>query len=147
MAIRNTLPLFTVAKLKIAKKLALTMLIIHISLVVLTDISKIGDTIGQLLLPALLFCILAPAIGYYSAMLVGLDRDTRFTIGVEVGLQNVVLAIVIANVILKRPEFALFVVTYAIAGVLFVMLPWIYIHRRHGEHMASQSVATSSGSE
>ena len=44
-------------------------------------------------------------------------------------------------------KLALFVVTYAIAGVLFVMLPWIYIHRRHGEHLASQSVATSSGSE
>ena len=129
MTIRNRSPLFVVANLQSAKRLALSMLIVHMSLVIVTNFSRIGETMGQLLLPALLFCVLALAIGYYSAKFMGLDRSTCFTVSIEVGLQNVVLAILIANVILKRPEFALFVLTYAIGGVLFVILPWIQIHR------------------
>jgi predicted Na+-dependent transporter len=80
-------------------------------------------------IPGVVFCLLALLVGYIAAMISGLDRDTRFTISIEVGLQNVVIAILISYVLLKRPEFALFVLNYATAVVL-IMLPWVYIYRR-----------------
>ena len=89
----------------------------------------------EMFLPALAFAFLAQSIGYISAKLAGLDRDTCFTIGVEVGLQNVVLAILIATLLLKRPEFSLFVVVYA-ASIILIMVPWVFIHR----HLGSRAV-------
>ena len=112
------------------------MLVLHLSSIVVINFVIIIESLHALFLPALLFCMLAMALGYYSAMLMGLDRDIRFTIGIEVGLQNVVLAILIANVILKRPEFALFVFTYGLAALL-IIFPWIYLHRRGSAILAS----------
>lgn len=111
------------------RRVAITMLLSHIALVLLLNADNIKTGFAQMFLPALLFAFLAQSIGYLSAKLMGLDRDTCFTIGVEVGLQNVVLAILIANLLLKRPEFSLFVVVYA-ASILLIMLPWVFIHRR-----------------
>ena len=97
-------------------------------------------------LPALLFAFLAQSIGYLSGKVMGLDRDTCFTIGVEVGLQNVVLAILIANLLLQRPEFGLFVVVYA-AAVLVIMLPWIFIHRGLSERTVQLAEIAQEGNE
>jgi bile acid:Na+ symporter, BASS family len=125
------------------RRIAVGLLMSHIILVLLLNVDHIRSGFEEMFLPALAFAILAQSIGYLSAKLLGLDRDTCFTIGVEVGLQNVVLAILIANLLLKRPEFSLFVVVYA-ASILLVMLPWVYIHRRLGSRAikTDESLAT-----
>lgn len=110
------------------RRTATALLLSHVVLVLLLNADNIRAGMAEMLLPALCFAVLAQSIGYFSAKLMGLDRDTCFTIGVEVGLQNVVLAILIANFLLKRPEFSLFVVVYATA-IITVMLPTIGIHR------------------
>jgi bile acid:Na+ symporter, BASS family len=111
-----------------AKVLSFILLIVHLSLVVVINFSIIVESFHIYFFPALLYSVLAMSLGYSTAAIVKLDRDVRFTIGLEVGLQNVVLAILIANVILKRPDFALFVFTYGLS-VLLIILPWIYLHR------------------
>jgi bile acid:Na+ symporter, BASS family len=136
MAINYKFPKFALANQGKAKALSLIMLVLHLSLVLVVNFAIIIESLHTLFLPALLFCVLAMTLGYFSAMLMGLDRDIRFTIGIEVGLQNVVLAILIANVILKRPEFALFVFTYGLAALL-IIFPWIYLHRRGSAILAS----------
>jgi BASS family bile acid:Na+ symporter len=125
------------------RRIAVALLMSHITLVLMLNSDRIRSGFEEMFLPALAFAILAQSIGYLSAKLMGLDRDTCFTIGVEVGLQNVVLAILIANLLLKRPEFSLFVVVYA-ASILLVMLPWVYIHRRLGSRaiQTDESLAT-----
>ena len=105
------------------------MLAIHISVVVAINLPRIGVTFAEMIGPAFIFCISALIIGVVASKLAGLGKSTQFTIGIETGLQNVVLAILIADVILKRPEFALFVLSYAV-GALAIMLPWVYWHRR-----------------
>ena len=129
MAINYKFPKFALDNRDRAKILAMILLVTHLSLVVVINYSNIIESIHELFIPAFLYCVLAMALGYFSAMLMGLDRDIRFTIGIEVGLQNVVVAILIANVILKRPEFALFVFTYGVAA-LIIIVPWIYLFRR-----------------
>jgi BASS family bile acid:Na+ symporter len=128
------------------RRMAMALLLSHLALVLLLNIDGIKSGFAEMFLPALLFAFLAQSIGYLSSKLMGLDRDTSFTIGVEVGLQNVVLAILIANLLLKRPEFGLFVVVYA-AAVLLIMLPWVFIHRWLGARIvnAEQSLQQGAG--
>jgi len=131
MSIRARFPAFADRRQISAQRLGTVLLISHIFLVIFLNKERIAAGMSQMIVPAMLFCILAQCIGYFTAMAAGLDRDTRFTIGIEVGLQNVVLAVLIANVSLQRPEFSIFVVNYAF-GVIFVMIPWVFIYRYLG---------------
>ena len=65
---------------------------------------------------------MAFGVGYLGAMAARLDPDTSFTIGVEVGLQNIVIAMLIANLILKRPEFGMFALTQAFVAISLLPL-------------------------
>lgn len=129
MGIRARFPEAAVRRQPQANLIAFLLLIFHMSLVIFTNLGRIQDSMDQMLLPAALFALAAMSIGYGSAALMKFDSDTRFTIGIEVGLQNVVLAVLISQVLMQRPEFSLFVLTYAMV-VPLAMLPWVYIHRR-----------------
>ena len=129
MIIHHRFPRFCHDNQGLAKVVSLILLIFHLSLVVVTNFSIIMESFHIFFFPAFIYCVLALALGYLAAMIMRLDRDIRFTIGIEVGLQNVVLAILIANVILKRPDFALFIFTYGLAA-LIAIFPWIYLHNR-----------------
>ena len=129
MIMRVKFPQIHTSHLHLVQRLAVLMLVTHIAIVITLNFPRIGGAFAEMIVPALLFCILAMIIGVVTSKLMGLDKSIQFTVGIEVGLQNVVLAILIAEVILKRPEFALFVLTYAI-GALFILLPWVYLHRR-----------------
>jgi BASS family bile acid:Na+ symporter len=130
MWIRKQFPVFSTRQRQSqANLIAFILLIFHMSLVIFTNFGQIQQSIEVMLLPAVLFALAAMSIGYVSASLMKLDHDTKFTIGIEVGLQNVVLAVLISQVLMRRPEFSLFVLTYAMV-VPMCMLPWVYIHRR-----------------
>ena len=146
MIIRARSPGWVARNDTINRRIAGALLMSHIALVLALNADNIQTGFQEMFLPAFIFAFLAQAIGYLSAKLSGLDRDTCFTIGVEVGLQNVVLAILIANLLLKRPEFSLFVVVYA-ASILLIMLPWIFIHRRLGARMEQAAESLVGGAE
>jgi len=129
MGIRARFPEAAVRRQPQANLIAFLLLIFHMSLVIFTNLGRIQDSMDKMLLPAALFALAAMSIGYGSAALMKFDSDTRFTIGIEVGLQNVVLAVLISQVLMQRPEFSLFVLTYAMV-IPLAMLPWVYIHRR-----------------
>jgi BASS family bile acid:Na+ symporter len=129
MGIRARFPAFAARRQSQANLIAFLLLIFHMTLVIATNFGRIAEGMQKMLLPAILFAILAMSVGYTLASLMKLDNDTRFTIGIEVGLQNVVLAVLISQVLMRRPEFSLFVLNYAMA-VPLMMLPWVYIHRR-----------------
>jgi BASS family bile acid:Na+ symporter len=136
MLIRARAPDWVERHDKLIRRSAIALLLSHIVLVLLLNFDGIKSGFAEMFLPALLFAFLAQGIGYLSSKLMGLDRETCFTIAVEVGLQNVVLAILIANLLLKRPEFSLFVVVY-VTAILLVMLPLVFINRYLGRPIAS----------
>jgi BASS family bile acid:Na+ symporter len=138
MIIRARSPAWVERNDRTNRRIAGAMLMSHIVLVLLLNVDNIRAGFAEMFLPALVFAFLALSIGYLSARLAGLDRDVCFTISVEVGLQNVVLAILIANLLLKRPEFSLFVVVYA-ASIVLVMLPWVFIRRWFSDRAAKVS--------
>lgn len=141
MALKANFPSFALRHQLTAQRLAGVLLVSHVGLVVGLNADRIAEGMSEMLLPAVLFMILAQAIGYLSARAAKLDGDTAFTIAIEVGLQNVVLAVLIANILLKRPEFSLFVVNYA-AGVVFVMAPWVLLRRFQRYRRKAMEAAT-----
>ena len=72
---------------------------------------KISD-LFPLYLPAFLLNILGMFAGYYSAHVMKLYREDRYTLAVEVGLQNSALAIVIATSILHNDKLAVLAIVY-----------------------------------
>lgn len=66
----------------------------------------------ELFFPLLLFNAGTMLIGYLVAKKVGIRHDGRFTIAVEMGLQNSALAIFIATSVLESPEMATVAVIY-----------------------------------
>ena len=138
MNIRARAPAWAERNDLLARRFATVLLFSHILLVLALNAGNILDGLEEMLLPAIVFAVLAQALGFWSAKLMKLDSDTCFTIGVEVGLQNVVLAILIANLLLHRPEFSLFVVTYA-AAIIFIMVPWVFIYRWLGSRRGADA--------
>jgi bile acid:Na+ symporter, BASS family len=65
-----------------------------------------------LFVPAIVLNIGAMFTGYYLAKLVGITHSGRYTIAIEMGLQNTVLAIFIANSLLQISGLAIVAVVY-----------------------------------
>ena len=84
-----------------------------------TLISKISD----FALSGTIFVIALLAISWLYGWVFGLDPASRFTVMVEVSIQNIVVASLIAVTLLKRPEFALFAAVYAAPmGILILIM-------------------------
>jgi bile acid:Na+ symporter, BASS family len=65
-----------------------------------------------LLIPALIINLGVMVIGYYSSGWIGIKHSGKFTIAIEMGLQNSALAIFIANNLLKLDGLATIAVLY-----------------------------------
>ncbi len=66
----------------------------------------------ELFVPLLLLNLVTMLVGYYVARWIGIRHDGRYTIAVEMGLQNSALAIFIATQVLNSQEMALLAVIY-----------------------------------
>lgn len=66
----------------------------------------------ELFFPLLIFNAGTMLVGYLVAKLAGIRHDGRYTIAVEMGLQNSALAIFIATSVLNSPEMATVAVIY-----------------------------------
>src|SRR6056297_207608 len=67
----------------------------------------------ELLIPLVFFNFLTMYTGYKVAQFANLKTRDRFTIAIELGLQNSALAIFIATQILESPEIALIAILYS----------------------------------
>ena len=75
------------------------------------------------LMAALLFNACAVLGGWGLGRVAGIDRADRFTVGIEVGIQNVVMALLVVELI-DRAEFLPFVGYYALVS-LFLAPFWV----------------------
>lgn len=67
----------------------------------------------ELFIPLVFFNIITMIIGYWVALKAGIQHDGRYTIAIEMGLQNSALAIFIATQILESSEISLVAVIYS----------------------------------
>jgi nitrite reductase/ring-hydroxylating ferredoxin subunit len=69
-------------------------------------------------------------ISWLYGTIAGLDDSSRFTVMVEVSIQNIVVASLIAVTLLDRPEFALFSAVYAPPMAIIILVLLVFRLRR-----------------
>ncbi len=87
---------------------------------------------------AVLMCVFGNIAGVIIARLSGLNLEDAFTIGIEISMQNLALAVLIATTMLGKSELALYAGVYslispAIAGIAVIAFN---IFRKKGGHLA-----------
>jgi bile acid:Na+ symporter, BASS family len=85
-----------------------------------------------LFLPAIILNIGAMLIGYLTARIVGIKHTGRYTIAIEMGLQNSALAIFIANSMLKIDGIATMAVIYG-SFTFFTTFLIAWLMKRSGQ--------------
>ncbi len=98
-----------------------------------TLISKFADFVvaGSIFVVALL------VISSLFGRLLGLDEPSRFTVMVEVSIQNIVVASLIAITLLDKPEFALFSAVYAAPMAIIILVMLAFRLRRISDQAAA----------
>lgn len=86
----------------------------------------------HLLIPVLLLNVLTMVAGYYSSNWVGIRHTGRYTIAIEMGLQNSALAIFLATNVLEQEQLALIAVIYGSVS-FFVTIGIGYLMQRRGK--------------
>lgn len=84
-----------------------------------------------LLIPALIINIGVMLIGYYTSGWIGMKHSGKFTIAIEMGLQNSALAIFVANNLLKLDGLATIAVLYG-SFSFFTTFLIAYLMKRYG---------------
>lgn len=88
----------------------------------------------DLFLPLFLFNILTMTVGYFVARFMGIRHSGRYTIAVEMGLQNSALAIFIATSVLHNREMATVAVIYtSFTFISTWFYAWLMKHYWHEE--------------
>ncbi len=88
------------------------------------------DSYAYLFFPAFLLNLTSMFIGYLLALSVGIRNRGRFTIAIQVGLQNSALAIYVASKLLGQPEMAVVAIIYS-SFTLFTTAFWAYLMKRY----------------
>ncbi len=83
-----------------------------------------------LLVPAFFLNLISMFVGYLLSLVVGIRNRGRFTIAIQVGLQNSALAIYVASKLLGQPEMAVVAIIYS-SFTLFSTALWAYIMKRY----------------
>jgi BASS family bile acid:Na+ symporter len=93
-----------------------------------TGSSNIGDY-AYLLVPTFLLNAVSMFVGYGVARMFSIANRGRFTIAIQVGLQNSALAIYVAGKLLGQPEMAVIAVIYG-SFTLFTTTFWAFIMKK-----------------
>jgi BASS family bile acid:Na+ symporter len=121
MFVRNRWQDMVVRNEKYVRQICIILMLAALAVVMIvswqTFVSKIADfaAAGAIFVVALL------VISWLYGTIFGLDDSSRFTVMVEVSIQNIVIASLIAITLLDRPEFALFSVAYAAPMVIVIL--------------------------
>lgn len=106
----------TVEKLKKPLRYILPSILFTVFLLVIMNEQGSGDKTmgeyGNLLIPALLLNILVMFVGFFLSGAIGINHEGKYTIAIEMGLQNSALAIFLANNVIQIEGLSLIAVIY-----------------------------------
>jgi len=112
MVIRKFKPAFAVKMVEPVRKMAIAILIMVIVTNTWFSIETLKLYIVQAGIAALLLNVICMSMGYGMSRLGKLNTDQTISITYEVGLQNLSLALVLANTILGMPDYAAVTLIY-----------------------------------
>lgn len=113
----------------IMRRLSLLMLFIIVIVAVLPNFAIAYEQGFTVLLLAILVCGGGMAIGQLVSRGVGLDAKAAFTNGMEIGMQNLSTAILIAITILGRSELAIYTAVYSVVSPIIASIA-VFIYNR-----------------
>ncbi len=87
----------------------------------------------MLLFPGILLNFITMMVGYFVAAYMGISHRGRYTIAIEMGLQNSALAIFIASSLLENDKMALVAVLYSSTSFITTWLLAYVLKQRHPE--------------
>lgn len=83
-----------------------------------------------LFVPAFFLNVISMFVGYLLSLVAGIRNRGRFTIAIQVGLQNSALAIYVASKLLGQPEMAVVAIIYS-SFTLFSTAFWAYLMKKY----------------
>lgn len=115
MFVNHNFPEFTDRLKKPLRYILPAILFLVFTLVLLNENDNGGMHISEytwLLIPAFILNIVVMLIGFVSSGLIGINHEGKYTIAIEMGLQNSALAIFLANNVLQYDGLAVIAVIY-----------------------------------
>lgn len=105
--------------------------LVFIGVFVLEDSGTAGiASYAWLLIPTFLLNLISMFTGYLLAFLLKIRNRGRFTIAIQVGLQNSALAIYVASKLIGEAEMAIVAIIYS-SFTLFTTSLWAYIMKKY----------------
>ena len=115
MLVNHYYSVFT-SKLKVALRYILPGILFVVFGLVLLNENNNGDLslseYSVLVIPAFILNVLVMFVGFYSSGWIGINHDGKYTIAIEMGLQNSALAIFLANNVIQVDGLAVVAVLY-----------------------------------
>lgn len=104
------------------RRLSLVLLFAVVVVAIWPNFAIAKQQAGSAGLLAVLVCVLGVLFGNVVSRAVGLDRRDAFTNGIEIGIQNLSTAILIAVTILGRSELAVYIAVYSVVSPIVMTL-------------------------
>jgi BASS family bile acid:Na+ symporter len=122
MALRARRPAFAQRSAGLLRRGVLIALVGFLGIAMSSDDSGLVGEISKSLLPALLWTLLAMAVGFLVAVACRLEGPERFTFVIEYSVKNVGLAAIVALTGFHKPELAIFAGAYVLVGYPLAVL-------------------------
>lgn len=145
MLTRKYLPEFAKAMKEPVRKMAITILVLVIIGNTWFSIDTLKLYIVQAGIAALSLNVLCMLMGYSLARLSKLNVDQTITITYEVGLQNLSLALVLANTILGRPDYAAVTLVYGLFMKFTALSFLAYTRKMKRNQLEQDNIGTVKG--
>lgn len=120
MALRSFFPEFAAASARWFRPAGIVVLVIMIGISVYADLDHILAVVDQVIGASIILSVLCLAVGYIAARLFSLEPRQAKTIAIEIGVQNVAVAIFVTMSLLHVREFAVVPIVYGVLSYLIV---------------------------
>jgi bile acid:Na+ symporter, BASS family len=132
MIVRQYFPVIVLKSEKFINiSMTVFLLLVFVGIFVLEDSGSASlASYAYLLIPTFLLNFISMFAGYLLALLLKIRNRGRFTIAIQVGLQNSALAIYVASKLLDQAEIAIVAIIYS-SFTLFTTTLWAFIMKKY----------------
>jgi BASS family bile acid:Na+ symporter len=115
------------------RKACTVLMLLAVAVAVIVAWPTFIEKFSEFALAGTIFVVAVLVLSSLYGRVMGLDEASRFTVMVEVSIQNIVVSSLIAITLLEKPEFALFSAVYAAPmAIIIVILMMLRLRRVSG---------------
>ena len=130
MFVRHRWPAMIARNEKRIRQGCTVLMLLALAVAVIISWQTLVAKFAEFALAGAVFVVVLLVLSWLYGGVLALDEPSRFTVMVEVSIQNIVVASLIAITLLERPEFALFSAVYAAPMALIILVLLVLRLRR-----------------